>query len=123
MRAEIFVLIFIVALLSLVCLTAFFSAQQQANDQKVLVDISQISTALKIYHDENGFYPSGETKSAGIESYLSFWPLPTNDCGNMKEYDYSQKNFGEDYNLTFCLKKSTERLTSGIHTLSAGGVN
>src|SRR3989338_8456803 len=106
MRAEIFVLIFIVALLSLVCLAAFFSANIDVNDQKVLVDVSQISQALKIYHDENGFYPPGETIPSGIESYLSFWPVPENNCGNVNKYHYSQRNSGENYNLTFCLKKS-----------------
>ena len=122
MRSELWILILIIVLISFACLFAFLSARTQAFDQKVLVDVAQIAQALKIYHDENNFYPSGSGRPAGINGYLSFWPAPENKCG-LASYAYSQKSSGDDYNLSFCLNTNIQGLISGIHRLSAKGIN
>ena len=122
------ILVFIMVIAGITGLAAFAQAQASARDQERLLDIKQVAGALKIYFDENGFYPSGNEAGAasGMSSYLDFWPAapkPDGSCTkNQNTYSYSQKSSDSDYLLTFCLGHSVDRLSAGTHSASARGI-
>jgi type II secretory pathway pseudopilin PulG len=124
-RGEIIITIIIAGLLSLAVLFGFVSGKTQASNQKVLTDVTQISSALKIYFQENGYYPYDPNSPTGLENYLSFWPKPANDgsCSKYTDYYYSQKLSGDDYNLVFCLSGNSNGYLAGVHTVSMKGIN
>lgn len=110
----------------LALLLAFFSARTQAANNNRVADVTQIQAALKIYFDENGFYPPGSGTPTGFNEYLDFWPTPpkpAGSCGRGTDvYSYSQRSLGSDYSLTFCLSSSASGLRPGIYTLTSRGL-
>lgn len=126
MKTVIFLLI--VAIAAITVLVAFTSANVSANDQIRLKDISQIQKALKIYFDENGYYPqsNGAGIPSGINNYLDFWPQapdPNNKCSwQQNTYYYIQKNSGQEYLLTFCLGRSYKEFSAGVHSADSKGI-
>jgi type II secretory pathway pseudopilin PulG len=127
-KVKILILIAIVALIAFGILFAYLSSASSARDLQRIKDISLMSEALKIYFEENGFYPDGSSTEipSGIETYVDRWPAaPVADgaCSNLSNrYLYTQKLNGSDYALTFCLGSKTEGLSPGIHTLNPKGI-
>ncbi|MBX4187293.1 MAG: hypothetical protein KW802_03510 [Candidatus Doudnabacteria bacterium] len=122
--------VLILVLIILVILAALFfayvNAQAIAHDRRRLQDVEQIQAALKIYYDENGFYPaSSNGMPKDIETYLSFWPVPPKPEGNCtkedNQYAYTLRP-GNDYWLTFCLAGSVGNLPAGEHQASSKGI-
>ncbi|OGE82898.1 MAG: hypothetical protein A3B10_02470 [Candidatus Doudnabacteria bacterium RIFCSPLOWO2_01_FULL_44_21] len=121
MRIEFWILIVIAVIVVLVTSLAFFSAQTEARDQIKMIDVSRIQKALKIYFDENGFYPySNNGQPIGINNYLDFWPKPpsadSNCSSTQSDYNYVQKNNGGDFTLTFCLAKARLQIINSQST-------
>jgi Tfp pilus assembly protein PilE len=123
---EFMILCAIIFILALVTLAAWGSAKKEARDAKRMTDISQINEALKIFNNENGFFPAQDSSSKpqGIESYLSFWPeapLPSDGiCSKAQNsYYYGQVEAGSDFQLSFCLGQSTKGLAAGFHTINS----
>lgn len=110
----------------LAVLLAFFSARTQAANNNRVADVNQIQAALKIYFDENGFYPAGNGTPTRFEEYLDFWPTPPKPAGSCGQgtdtYNYTQRSLGSDYSLTFCLSSSSSGLRSGNYTLTSRGL-
>lgn len=120
------ILFFIAGVVVFVFFFAYIKAQSTANDQKRINDIEQIQAALKIYHDDNGFYPvSNNGVPKNIENYISFWPTAPNANGRCTDeqntYSYSQRP-GTDYWVTFCLGANYEDLAPGLHRASSKGI-
>lgn len=76
---ELLVAISIIAILSLVGLTLFSSAQQQARDGRRRGDLEAIRQALEIYRNVNGFYPKTGGSGGWVtsNSATSPWLKPT----------------------------------------------
>ena len=120
MNLQRIILILIISTVVITLLLAYINAQTAANDQKRLADISQIRLALKVYFDQNGFYPSASNGiPKEIEKYLSFWPQAPKSNGNCTDegntYRYSLKP-GMDYTISFCLG------SSGFHSATSKGI-
>ena len=120
------ILIFIIAILALALLFAYVNARVSANDQKRVADIEQIQAALKVYFDENGFYPaSSNGMPKDIETYLSFWPTAPSANGNCTNadntYTYALRP-SMDYWLSFCLGGKYKDLSAGLHKASSKGI-
>ena len=109
-------------------LSAYVSARVAARDKKRRMDITQMTAALKLFFEENGFYPSGGGQSfpRGMNDYLDYWPTaPAAETGcteAQNAYNYSPKSAGADYLLTFCLGTSTGGLSAGAHAVTAKGI-
>lgn len=123
---QVLILILILTIMVIVVFFAYINAQSVAKDEKRIADVQQIQAALKMYLDENGFYPvnsNGIPKD--IETYLSFWPQAPTPSGNCSAddntYKYVQRP-GMDYWVSFCLGKQYQNLSAGPHKASSKGI-
>jgi len=125
MKIQVVILALIAVLLIVTVFFAFFEADMEADNRKVMTDVETIGRALQIYHDENGFYPPNSEVNSGFSDYLSFWPTPAtaNDCQIFPMYRYTQKNGGDNYTLEFCLTAEVQNLNRGLHVLTERGIN
>ena len=124
------IILILVAVITLsTVLLAFANAQVAARDEKRLKDIRQFRVALKLFYDENGYYPQslGSGMPRGMNVYLDFWPTAPkaeNGCtGTQNEYIYAQKFSGQDYILSFCLGEDSKDLVFGPHTARSSGID
>ena len=119
---------FIIATAVIASLSAFVQAQASARDQERFQDVKQVAAALKIYFNENGFYPSdnGLGMASDLGNYLDFWPnapKPDGSCSkNQNTYSYVQILSGSDYQLNFCFGQTISGFSAGVHTASARGI-
>jgi hypothetical protein len=121
------ILLVIIAIFGMTILVALVNSQALANDRKRISDVVKIQAGLKVDFDVNGFYPgvtNGQPK--GVETYLDFWPTAPKANGGCtaqeNSYTYSDRSYGEDYSLTFCLAKNYQNLAAGIHTATSKGI-
>lgn len=125
-RIKIIILAAIISLGVLAVILAFGSARSSAANQNRLSDVAQIHEALKVFYDQNGYYPYGSPVPERIADYLDHWPTPPGPagiCSTINDtYAYSQKSLGSDYAVTFCLSAKIQGLATGIHTLSSKGI-
>lgn len=92
-------------------------------DAKRVADVRQIASALELYYNDNNTYPTSLSLLApNIISTVPVAPAKSGSCSQTQNtYTYTFIDSGT-YKLTFCLGKSTAGLTSGVHTLSQGGI-
>jgi hypothetical protein len=120
---SIIILLVVVVIVSTVFL-AYLQAGGEARDQQRLLDMTAIESALNLYFDDYGSYPStNNALPKGLDIYLEFWPQPAaaNNC-KQNSYSYTQKAGGTDYAVSFCLEDPATGLSSGMHTLSSKGI-
>jgi type II secretory pathway pseudopilin PulG len=125
------ILVFIVFVLALVVVLAYFSAQRTARDAKRVSDIQQLQLALKHYYEEFGYYPqaSAGNQAVGVDNsfsrFVSPWPTPPapdGGCTNQyNTYAYEQLNGGENYQLRFCLGGEYGNLKAGVRIVTPTG--
>ncbi len=117
----------ILGILVLTVFLAFLNGSVAANDQKRLNDVALIQQALKLYYDENGFYPvSSKGIPSSIENFLNFWPEAPKANGSCSDesntYTYARKPSGTEYSLTFCLGRSRDGYAAGVHAANSKGI-
>jgi type II secretion system protein G len=122
---ELLVVIAIIGILSSVVLASLNSARQKARDSKRLTDIAQIQTALELYFDSNGDYPTTTEGIAALApAYIPTVPTPPKGTGDTA---YGYAGAGVD-DSSYCLganlendthpsKKSQCTLTGQDHTV------
>jgi type II secretion system protein G len=76
---ELLVVVAIIGLLSSVVLVSLDSARAKARNTQRLADLREIRTALEVYRNENGSYPS--TSNAWRGSCAGFGPYPNTGAG------------------------------------------
>ncbi len=129
---ELLVVIAIIGVLSTLAIVALGNLRAKSRDAKRVADIKQISTALELYYDDQGYYPTIITPGNSLASpdstktYLTTIPnnpSPNNDgdC-SIGNYSYSTSQSNSYYNLFFCLGNSSGSLTSGYKSLTPNGV-
>ncbi len=102
------------------------------NDSTRVSDIRQIYSALELYYNDNGSYPSsiipGQTLSNSTTTYMAVIPSnPTpwdeGDCPSPgSDYVYKQQAGGVSYTLTFCLAHQSGTFAPGIHNATPNGL-
>jgi hypothetical protein len=99
------ILALIVLLVLMVLGLAYSAAQAQVRDRHRLIDIQKIHDALKIFFEENGYYPygTGTGEPTGLSNYLDGWPVSPKSAACPNNYSYAQKAQGNSYELVFCL--------------------
>lgn len=74
---ELLVVIAIIGVLSVIVLASLSVARGRARDAKVRSDLHQIQTALQLYYNQNGSYPSNPTPGTGSLASVALVPLVT----------------------------------------------
>lgn len=135
---ELLVVIAIIGLLASVVLLALGSARSKSRDAKRLADARQIVSALELYYNDAGGYPSTpasitSASNPGATQYLGAWPtVPTPQDGGCaaasNTYTYSASGSViangsyPSYVLTFCLGATTGGIGTGVRTASPSGI-
>ena len=132
----------IIGILAAVVLVSLNSARAKSRDAKRLADVRQVQTALELFYNDNGSYPSESSNAAlgtdgatnyEFSTYLTAWPTaPTpqdnpsggSTCTTANNiYDYNAT--GTDpttYSVVFCLGGITGGYAAGLHTASPSGI-
>jgi prepilin-type N-terminal cleavage/methylation domain-containing protein len=127
---ELLVVIAIIGIISTLAVVSLTNARQSARDAKRLADIKQIQTALELYYQDNGEYPSSITDSIATSGniYMQSSPIaPTPADGDCSDTDnvYTYTVSGTEnssYSLTFCLGSQINDLSAGIKEAIPGGI-
>jgi len=131
------VVIAIIGLLASISVIALNTARAKARDTKRVADIKQISTALELFFNDMGRYPSDaewasgsiySTSSGATTTYLANIPTaPTTPDGSCtaasNAYQYTQADAGANYYLNFCLGGQVSSLPAGKTCGHSGGTS
>ncbi len=138
---ELLVVIAIIGLLASVVLLALNSARAKSRDAKRIADIRELATAMELYFNDKGFYPTGTAgtlSAAGAPgnllapNYIGQVPTsptpPDGSCagantqGGNDYYWAGTGGSGASYTITFCLGNVTGGYSQGPHTLTPQGI-
>ena len=125
---ELLVVIAIIAIIATITVVALQNSRASARDAKRLADVKQMQTALELYFNDNGSYPTSVTSTiaSGSNIYMTTLPIaPTPIDGSCttttNAYTYSSN--GSTYSITFCLGGRTSGLSSGDKIATRDGIN
>ena len=134
---ELLVVIAIIGLLSTLSILALNQARARARDAKRISDVKQIQTALELYYNDMGAYPSAVTAGGSIAStystYLAVVPTPPTpiDGGSCPDvqpvYTYTTQGTPQDgtasYTIQYCLGASVNNIPgNSLQTASPAGM-
>ncbi|PKM91640.1 hypothetical protein CVU82_00300 [Candidatus Falkowbacteria bacterium HGW-Falkowbacteria-1] len=131
---ELLVVIAIIGILATLAVVALQQARQSARDSKRVADMKQASTALELFFNENGRYPTtDEWNSGSITSSTTgeifMYNIPTapspadGDCLEASNtYAYIPQNSGASYTIDFCTGKQISDMPEGVKQMTPGGI-
>ena len=125
---ELLVVIAIIGILATLAVVALQNSRASARDAKRLADVKQMQTALELYFNDNGSYPTSVTSTIATSGiiYMTTIPVPPTpvdgDC-TAENNNYTYSSDGSTYSITFCLGKQTAGLSSGAKVLTRDGVS
>jgi len=106
-------------------------SRSKSRDAKRVFDIKQMQTALELYFNDAKQYPLNIRTGGTIEFegtvYMKIVPKnPTStndgDCPKNLEYQYTQKENGESYELIFCIGAKAGYIEAGFNVATPGGI-
>ena len=127
---EIMVVIAIIGILTTLVMVSLDNTKKTARNARRLADIKQLQLGLKMYYNDNGFYPTYVSPTASLArngvNYLlripqNPRPYNDNNCPD-QGYQYTQLENGQRYSLTFCLGDKTDDLSGGPKTATSNGI-
>lgn len=126
---ELLVVIAIIGLLSTMAVVALNSARAKSRDARRISDVKQIQTALELFYNDYGGYPSGGgtalATSTGLGTYMATVPTPPSpsDCTGIPTPHYSYTSAASTtYSLEYCLGGVTGGVSAGMHTATPSGI-
>ncbi|MCK9438985.1 MAG: FISUMP domain-containing protein [Patescibacteria group bacterium] len=131
---ELLVVIAIIGILATLAVVALQQARQNARDAKRMADMKQIHTALELFANKYGRYPTQEEWNSGSivsstsqETFMYSIPTaPTPADGDCLEasntYTYIPQNNGATYTIDFCTGKQVSDLPEGAKQMTPGGI-
>lgn len=132
---ELLVVIAIIGLLSTLSIVAFNTARARSRDARRIADIKQTQTALEMYYNDHGQYPSvltgGSSLTSSSVTYMDIIPKPPKPadnalCTGTTLYTYSAQTFNGalygTYSLNFCLGNKIGDLLSGLASATPAGM-
>jgi uncharacterized protein (TIGR02145 family)/prepilin-type N-terminal cleavage/methylation domain-containing protein len=125
---ELLVVIAIIGILSTLAVVALQNARSKARDSKRIADVKQIQTALELYFNDNGSYPTSVTSTiatSGIVYIASVPTAPTPADGSCSTTTnaYTYTSNGSTYTISFCLGSQTSNLPAGQKIATRDGVS
>jgi uncharacterized protein (TIGR02145 family)/prepilin-type N-terminal cleavage/methylation domain-containing protein len=134
---ELLVVIAIIGLLATLSVIALNNARAKSRDAKRLADAKQFQTAMELYFNAAGRYPSeAEFDSGRIEyntgngttTYMQVIPsAPTPADGTCDDtsntYSYNAPADGSTYSISFCVAQASPDLGGGELTVWSGGLS
>jgi prepilin-type N-terminal cleavage/methylation domain-containing protein len=134
---ELLVVIAIIGLLATLSVIALNNARAKSRDAKRLADAKQFETAMELYFNAAGHYPSvAEFQTGRIEydsgsgttTYMQVIPsAPTPADGTCDDaantYTYNQVDGGASYTMNFCVANASSDLGGGNLTVWPGGIS
>lgn len=123
---EVLVVIAIIAILAGTVMANVASSRIKARDARRLDDMHKIQPALEAYYNDCGQYPPALDLTAAdgcpdpitLKDYMP--AIPMDPLG--AAYTYVMDPDNDTYTLTFTLETTSERFTSGEHTLQPDGI-
>ncbi|MFA4942364.1 MAG: FISUMP domain-containing protein [Patescibacteria group bacterium] len=133
---ELLVVIAIIGVLATVSIIALSNARSKSRDAKRVGNMKQVQTALELFFNDNGRYPTEEewafgslfaTSSSATTTYLQVIPTaPTPADGDCSENEnalaYTQVESGASYSISFCIGNTTGTIAPGNKTLTPAGI-
>ncbi len=134
---ELLVVIAIIGLLSTLSIVALNQARARSRDARRIADIKQIQTAVEMYYNDLGAYPTSITGGSNIATgsplvvYMDVVPKPPVPadnalCTGTTLYTYAVGTINGvangTYTLTYCLGSNTGGIPSGVNTASPSGI-
>lgn len=125
---ELLVVVAIIGLLSTLSIVALNNARARSRDARRVADVKQVQTALELYYNDNGSYPSAVTfngsSSIGTGTSIYMAKVPTApapyDCGS--NYAYTVDDSNRSYHIVYCLGSATGGVTAGSHNATPAGI-
>ncbi len=131
---ELLVVIAIIGILATLAVVALQQARSRARDSKRMADMKQVQTALELFFNENGRYPTTDEWNSGTiissssgETFMYSIPsAPSPADGDCLEasntYVYTPQNNGASYTIDFCTGKQVSDLPEGAKQMTPGGI-
>ena len=124
---ELLVVIAIIGILATISVIALSNARSKARDTKRVADIKQVQTALELFFNDKGRYPTTaefnvgslfSTSTLGTTTYMTAIPSaatpPDGSCSSSTNpFGYTGSTDGSSYTLSFCLGGNTGSLAAG----------
>jgi len=133
---ELLVVIAIIGLLATISVVALNNARAKARDAKRVADVKQVQTALELFFNDKGRYPTADefnsgsifsTTTGATTTYMAIIPAaaspadgscsPTNN-----QYVYNASSDGTTYTLSYCLGGPTGSVASGSNCATPAGI-
>lgn len=134
---ELLVVIAIIGLLSTLSILALNQARARARDAKRISDVKQIQTAVELYYNDMGVYPSAVTAGGSIASTYSTYlatvptpPSPYDGSGcptDQPNYTYATQGSAQggtaSYTIQYCLGAPVNNIPgNSLQTASPAGM-
>ena len=122
---ELLVVVAIIGLLATLSIVALNTARAKARDARRVADIKQIQTALELYYNDTGLYP---TLIASLSpAYMGTVPAGPTPADNptlcaTSTYSYTPTSSNASYTLTYCLGALTGGMAAGPATATPKGI-
>ena len=124
---ELLVVIAIIGILATLAIVSLSTARSSSRDAKRMADLKQLQTALEVYYNDNGVYPTLLSDLSSTTKYLETIPTsPTpidGDCtATSNSYIYNTSYDRSSYSIHTCIGGNTSSLNKGIIVASPNGL-
>jgi len=134
---ELLVVIAVIGLLATISVISLNNARAKARDAKRAADVKQVQTALELYFNDRGHYPTANefnsgsiysTSTSGTTTYMQIIPnAPTPSDGvctsDQNQFVYNVAADGSSYTISYCLGNAVGSAISGPKCVNPGGIS